>query len=440
MAERAARAMPIMTGLKTGRSGNLLAALDIGCSKIGCLIARFDEDDPLSLRLAGGGHQSSRGFEAGSITDMDALERAIRLAVEQAERQAGESISDVIVGISALQVSARLVRGEAEIGGREVTPRDVRRVMAEAMAGFDSLNGVGDGEVVLAATPIAFALENAEGVRDPVGMIATRLGVLINVVHAPNIVVRNLRQCISRAHLNVAAIVPSASASGLGALVADERENGAICIDMGSGVTAISAFINGVPAWFSGIPVGGGHVTRDIAQGLGTTVAAAERMKTVHGSAVKNASAAGEMIDCPLLGDDGRLELSRITRGELTRVIAPRIEEIFEHCNRALSACSLRGVLPRRVVLTGGASQLPGIKETAQRVLSRPVRLARPVLADKLGETFAHPAFSTAAGLLTYPIAGLPDAGRGRAAQGKKGSQDGGGVVSRAYGWFRENF
>lgn len=427
-------------GLRTGRNGDLVAALDIGCSKIGCLIARVEGEGEGALRLVGGGHQSSRGFEAGSITDMDALERAIRLAVEDAERQAGEAISDVIVGMSAPQLNARLVRGEIETGGREVTARDVRRVLAEAMARFATVPEAGAEQDVLSSTPIAFAIEGADGVRDPVGMYTSRLGVLLNVVHAPSAVVRNLRQCIARAHLNVAAILPSATASALGTLIEDERENGAICLDLGAGLTAISVFINGVPAWFSRLAVGGSHITRDIAQGFGTTLAAAERVKTVHGQASCDVKAAEEWVDCPRLGDDGRLKAARLSRAQLAGIILPRIEETLELAAQRLEACPLRPVLPRRIVLTGGASQLAGIREVAQRVLARPVRLARPVQAAKLGETFATPAFSTAAGLLSYAMAGLPDAGRGGAASGSNGAQNGKGLVSRAYGWFRDNF
>ena len=428
------------TGFRTGRNGDLVAVLDIGCSKIGCLIARAEGPGPSDIRLIGGGHQSSRGFEAGSITDMDALERAIRLAVESAEHQAGEAISDLVVGISAPQVTARLVRGEIDIGGRDVTPRDVRKVQTAAMERFvSSAEALRDHEI-LAATPVAYAIEGADGVRDPVGMYTSRLGVLINVVHVPHVVVRNLRQCIERAHLNVATFVPSATASALGTLIEDELEHGAICIDLGAGVSAVSVFLNGMPAWFGRVAVGGAHITRDISQCLGTTVAAAERVKTVYGHAETEGPNHREMIECPRLGDDGRLAAAEMSRNELARIIAPRVEEVFELIRARMDAAPIRSVLPRRIVLTGGGSQLSGVKEVAARVLSRPVRLARPVEAEKIGEIFANPAFSTAAGLLAYAMAGLPDAGRGGAARLKKGSHDTGGVMTKAMGWLRDNF
>lgn len=430
-------------GLRTGRHGDLIAALDIGCAKIGCLIARApaDDTDGEGLSLIGAGHQSSRGFEAGAITDLDALERAVRMTVEDAEKQAGQVISEVIVGISAPQLAARLVRGEIATGGREVTPRDVRKVLAEAMTRFWTAPEAQAGGIdVIASTPVAFAIEGSEGVRDPVGLVTSTLGVIVNVVYAPSHVIRNLRQCLARAHLAVAAFVPSGTASALGTLIPDEREYGAVTIDMGAGITTACVFVNEVPGWLARVPVGGTHVTRDIAQGLGTTMAAAERVKTVHGHALSDVRSGGEWIDCPLLGDDGRLSAGRVTRRDLSGVILPRLEESFELVARQLDASPLRAVMPRRVVLTGGASQLPGVREVALKVLRRPVRMARPVQAEKLGETYASPAFSTAAGLLMYAMAGLPDAGRGGAGSGTGGVQNGKGLWSRTLGWLGENF
>ena len=430
----------VPSGFLTGRNGDLIAALDIGSAKIGCLIARIDPEQSDNLILLGGGQQSSRGFDAGSITDMSALERAVRLAVEDAEQQAGEAVSDVIVGVSAPQVSGRLVRGETEIGGREVTERDVRKVLSEAMERFSTSPEAEKDLKVLSATPIAYAVDDAEGVRSPIGMCTHRLGVLVNVIHVPGTVARNLVQTVARARLHIAAMVPSTTASGLGALVEDERENGAICIDMGARVTGLSVYLHGVPAWFSRIPVGGAHVTRDIAQGLGTTVAAAERVKTVHGSAIIGGPGSGARIECPRLGDDGRLTASEITRQDLARLIAPRLEETFELVAQRLNASPLRAVLPRRIVLTGGASQLKDVRELASRALGAPVRLARPAEAAKIGETLATPAFSTAVGLLTYPLAGLYDAGRGGVVSNSKGSRNGSSLIGRTYGWIRENF
>jgi cell division protein FtsA len=227
----------------------------------------------------------------------------------------------------------------------------------------------------------------------------------------------------------------------MGTLIDDERENGAICIDMGSGVTSVSVFLNGAPAWLGLVPAGGQHVTSDIAQGVGTTFAAAERMKTVYGTADANGPGLAERIEAPRLGDDGRLNTHKMAKIDLANIVAPRIEETFEFVDQLLKASKVASVLPRRAVLTGGASQLSGVRDVARRILNMPVRLGRPVSAEILGETLGTPAFSTASGLLTYEIAGYADATRAGVARSVfAGGVGEGGTVNKMLHWIRENF
>ncbi len=424
---RAARGLPAQ--------GELAAALDIGASKVTCLIGRVDASKSEGFSLIGGGRQQSRGFTGGAITDMESLERTVRLAVEDAERQAGQRIGSVRLGITGPKVKSTLVSATLAPSGREITPRDMRRVQAKALATLEQKGGQ-----ILAVYPVAYRIDDQDGVREPAGMVAETLGVLLNVVTAPVSLVRNLNECLTRAHLKVERMVPSSIASGYGTLIEDERDNGAICIDMGSAVTAVSVFIHGAPAHLDLIGVGGGHVTADLAQGLGTTFAAAERMKTVYGQANFGAPGLAERIECPRLGDDGRLNAVRMPRAELTKIIAPRVEEMFELIHKRLMASRLRGALPRRTVLTGGASQLPGVREVAGRVMGMPIRLGRPVHAEILGESLATPGFSTVSGLLTYGLKGIPDVAWAGAAQGIPGVGGPGGRVNRTWTWLKENF
>lgn len=417
------------------RPGGVMAALDIGCSKITCLIARRDTDQPETFKLIGAGRQQSRGFEAGAITDMEGLERAIRLAVEDAERQAGERIERVVLGVTGPKLVCKLVSATLSTSGAPISAKDTKRVQAAAL----SKASVKDHHI-LSAHPVAFRLDDQEGVRDPRGMHGSSLGVLVSVVLAPESLLLNLVECVGRAHLEVEKLVPAAIATGMGTLIEDERDNGAVCLDLGAGVTTAAVFMNGVPAWLGLVPAGGGHVTSDIAQGLGTTFAAAERMKTVHGVTDPDAPGHAERIDCPKLGDDGRLQASRMEKRALAEIIAPRVEETLEIIRDLLQASQLKKVLPRRGVLTGGASQLAGIRDTAASVLAMPVRLGRPVAAERLGETYANPAFSTAAGLLTYCLADLPDAMRAGALGGDSLGFGDGSVVNKAFFWIRENF
>lgn len=424
-----------------GRSGQAdgdhFAALDIGGSKVVCLIARRDSQASGGFVLAGAGRQQSRGFTGGAITDIDALERTVRLAVEDAEREAGHRISRVRLGLTGARVGCQLVSAGCMTAGREVSERDVRRVHAACLAQAQT-----KGREILGIWPVAYRVDDQEGVREPVGMIGSRVGALVNVVSAPASVVRNLVECVSRAYLRIEQIVPSSTASGLGALVDDERDNGTVCIDMGAGATTICVMLNGAPAWLSLVPAGGFHVTADLAQGLGTTFAAAERLKTVHGQADRNAPGLAERIEVPRLGDDGRLNAVRMPRQRLVEIILPRIEEVFEIVHGQLSASPLARVMPKRVVLTGGASQLHGVREVAGRVLGVPVRLGRPVMAENLGETLSTPAFSTAAGLLSLSMSGKPGAIGAGLASGRTGgvASESGGMVNRSLQWLRENF
>lgn len=419
-----------------GQKSGTIAALDIGCSKTTCLIARPDIASPRRMQILGAGRQQTRGFNGGAITDMEGLERTIRLAVEDAEREAGEPISEVILGISGPQISACLTEATIEPGGRAVSQKDLRRLHAQAVSRVPQ-----KGRDVLAAWPIVYTIDKAAGrVRRPVGMIAGSLHVRMAAVTAPKPIVRNLVECVGRAHLGVRQLVPSAIAAGVGTLIEDELENGTICIDMGAGVTAVSVFLNGAPAWLGLVPAGGSHVTADLAQGIGTTFAASERLKGLHGTADMDGPGLAERIEAARLGDDGRLHASRIERRELARIIAPRVEETFELVGRLLEASEVRKVLPHRVVLTGGASQLPGVREVASRHLRAPVRLGRPVMAEFLGETLATPAFSTASGLLLYPELGFADASRAGGVPMEETAGTGPNWLNATFHWLKENF
>ncbi len=430
MANVQSRRTPRMGRSSTGT----VAALDIGCSKITCLIGRNDGSGPRSFRILGAGRQQSRGFTGGTITDMEGLERAIRLAVEDAEREAGEQISNVMLGITGQKLASTLVTARIAIDGREINQKDVRRIQAQALAKVPAR-----GEETLAAWPVAYRVDEQEGVREPQGMYANELSLLLSVVTAPKSVVKNLVECVGRAHIGVSALIPSSIASGAGTLIDDEIENGAICIDMGAGVTAVSVYLNGSPAWLGLVPAGGAHVTSDLAQGLGTTFAAAERLKSVYGTANLEGPGLAERIEVPRLGDDGRLQATRMERGQLAAIIAPRVEETFEFVRKTLDSSGVRKVLPHRVVLTGGASQLPGVRDVANRILQAPVRLGRPTIAEFLGETLATPAFSTASGLLLYSELGFADAVRATASR-KDGPESRSGVVNKVFHWLEENF
>ncbi len=414
--------------------GTVMAALDIGSSKVTCLISRRGDATDGEPRVAGAGAQTTKGVRSGAVVDLDNLERSIRLAVEQAERTADVRITDVVLGVSGPDLRSDVVRAKLPMGGREITAQHVRDARMAALESFQPA-----GREILHSAPLGFAVDSTGGIKDPRGMFAETLTVSFLVVSAPTAGLRNIVQCVSRAHLNPVAILAAPYAAGLAVLVEDEAEQGAMVIDFGAGVTSAAAFCDGGLVHVETLPMGGARASSDLAQGLGTTFAAAERLKTLHGAVGLSDVGALEMVEAPRLGPDGRLEANLCSRADLAQVLRPRIEEILELMDGRLSKASATGrPLPRRIVLTGGSSQLPCLQELAEDVFRAPVRLAMPANIKGLGETYSSPAFAAAAGLLRWELMSGPDASRG---SGDRSATDqGSGLIKRVFGWVQENF
>lgn len=378
----------------------MIAALDVGSSKITCFIAhatRETEMRPPALRIIGIGHQRSRGVRGGVVVDMETAEDAIRAAVEAAERMADVTVEDVILAVTTGAPASERATIELAVAGHEVGEADMRRV--DQVGRSKVPNGT---RVLLHAIPMSYSIDGSAGIRDPRGMCGERLGVAMHFVTASSAPLRNLHVCVERCHLRVADHVLASYASGLASLVEDEMELGVTCIDMGGGTTSFAIFRHGGLIACDVVPVGGDHVTTDIARGLVTTRAHAERLKTLYGSALAGSADDREMISVPQLGEEETGEPSRVPRSMLTSIIRPRLEEILEMVRERLESSGCEKIVGRRVVLTGGASQMNGMRELAQRFLERQVRLSAPPRIQGLAPATAGPAFATSAGLLLY--------------------------------------
>lgn len=409
----------------------LIAALDVGTTKVCCFIARAQEDG--SLRVAGFGHQISRGIRNGAVVDMDEAETSIRAAVDTAEQMANDRIESVVVNLSGgLPVSSN-VKVEVALTGHEAGEADIRRMLDHAR----HHNGSPDRELIH-SIPIDYTIDGNEGIRDPRGMYGDRLGVSIHLVHASSGPVRNLSTVVNRCHLDIEARVVSPYASGLACLVDDEKELGVTLIDMGGGTTTIAVFLAGQLIHTDIIPVGGIHVTNDIARGLSTPVSHAERMKTLYGSAIPSPSDDREVLKVPLVGEDDDGNANQVPRSMLVQIIQPRIEETFELVRSHLEAGGFDKLAGRRVVLTGGASQMQGVRDIAAVILDKQVRMGRPVGLHGLAEAAGGPAFSTCAGLLRYAVQNYAEA---PAKAGRSGaSEPPSGKLGKLGSWLRKNF
>lgn len=412
------------------RSG-LIAALDVGTTKVCCLIARPGGADK-PTRVVGIGHQASRGLRAGVVVDLEGVEASIRAAVEAAEQMAGENIRHVVVNFSGVGLSSRMIAYEVSIGGHAIGDADVRRVMDPAPALADK---PADHELIH-AIPVGYAIDGSRGVRDPRGLYGQRLGVNLHLISAPGGPLRNLTTAVARCHLDVEQVVVAPYASALAGLVDDEVQLGVTLLDMGGGTTSVAVFFDGELVHADCVPVGGVHVTNDIARGLSTPLAQAERLKTLYASVLPSPSDDREMITVPLIGEEGGSEPHQIPRSLLVGIVRPRIEEILDLVRARLEAAGFDKTAGRRVVLTGGASQLSGVREMVARVLDRQVRQGRPKAIEGLAEAVSGPAFSTAAGLLAFALKTPRAAEAAALAAGEHPP----GRLGRLGQWLRENF
>ncbi|AQX30940.1 cell division protein FtsA [Bartonella schoenbuchensis] len=423
-----------------GRKTRFLTVLDVGSSKIVCLIACLH---PLkhthhlharthSMEILGFGVQRSRGIKSGVVMDMYAAEQSIRLAVDAAEKMAGLVVDSVIVNFSSSRLKSAFVNGVVRLGGRKVTTRDMRMALADV-----SRKAFKAERHVMHSVPVSYALDGDKGISDPVGMMGELFGVDVHVVTAETAPLRNLEACINRAHLSVEAMVATPFASGLSVLVDDEARLGAACIDFGGGTTTFSVFSEGKFVHADALAIGGHHITLDVARGLSMSIEEAERLKVVYGSTFSADCDERQMINVSEIGNE-RLEI-QYPCAVLGRIIRARVEEILEMMRDCLNRSGFGHIIGKRVILTGGASQLAGLPEIARSILGRNVRVGRPLGISRLPSFAKGAAFSSAVGLLIYPqLAGFEEKTAQTAVNYLSTSTDG--YFRRVGQWLRESF
>ena len=430
---------PKMKPLSLKRSATV-AALDIGTSKIVCLIGRLKpcaQQESLrrrthAIEILGISHTRARGIKAGTVIDLAKAEDAVRHAVAAAERMAGVEVDSVITSVSAGRLASELFTATVHVAGPTVANGDIERVLAAG-----SRHSLRDGRVVLHSLPIGYALDNERGVRDPRGMLGKRLGVDMHVVTADVAAVRNLMLAVEHCHLTVQAMVATPYVAGLAVLADDEADLGAAVIDMGAGTTTIAVFGGGHFVHIDAFAVGGHHVTMDLARGLNANIADVERLKTLHGSVLAGVSDDRDVIAVPGVGDECEPPYL-VSRGSLIGIIKPRIEEILEMARDRLHASPFAADPRGRVILTGGASQLTGVAELATRTLGRQVRVGRPLGIAGLPEAAKGAAFAACSGLLVYPQAAHLEHFEPRRTRQLMTGTDG--YFARVGRWLKESF
>jgi cell division protein FtsA len=398
-------ALPRLRPLSARRAA-VVAALDVGSAKICCVIGRLRPSDgheslpsrSHAVEILGLGLHRSQGIKTGVVVDMDAAEQAIRLAVDAAEREARATVEAAILNVSCGRLQSETFSASVNLAGGAAAEADIQRVLRAGAA-----HSVKPGRVVLHSLPIGYALDGHRGIREPRGMVGEQLSVDMHVatVEAPPL--KNLLLCVERCHVSVEALVATPYASGLASLVDDESELGCAVVDMGAGTTSVAVFFEGYLIHADAVAVGGQHVTLDVARGLSVRLSTAERIKTLHGNALSGSFDSCETITLPPVSEDESEGHTQVPRDQLNRIVRARVEETLELVRDRLQASGVAGRAARRIVLTGGASQLPGTAELARQILGRQVRAGRPLGVSGLPEIARGPAFSGTVGLLVYP-------------------------------------
>jgi len=379
--------------------GEIVVGLDIGTTKVCAVVGEVGDD---GITILGVGSVPCRGLRKGIVSNIDWTVRSIKDAIESAQTMAGVEIRTVYAGVAGSHIRSQVSDGVAAIAGGEVTRADVDRVLEGARA-----IPVDADRQILHVLPREYVVDTQDGIRDPVGMSGVRLGAKVNLVTAATTCVQNVIRCAERCGLTVADVVLEPLASAEAILSEDEKEIGAAIIDIGGGTTDILLYVDGGIAHTSVIPVGGNNITSDIAAGLRTPMAEADRLKRLSGCALGRMIGEEEEIEVPGVGGHPP---RRTARRVLSDIIEPRVEEIFAVIRKRIEDTGFLEQLSAGAILTGGAVLLEGMPEFAEEILGMPVRIGFPVGVKGITQLVHGPQYATGVGLVKYGAQAMAEA------------------------------
>ena len=372
----------------------IVVGLDIGTSKICTLVARIENS--ANLRILGVGIEPSQGIRKGVVIDINSASQSIARSIEKAERTSGYEINSALVSLAGSHVSSMNSRGVVGISGRVIDQEDVLRALDSAQA-----VAIPHDREIIHVIQRGFLVDGQDGIRQPVGMHGFRLEVEAHIITASASTTENLRKCVSMAGIEVSQFVLSPLASAEAVLSETERTMGAAVVDMGGGTTDLAIYLNG-DVWYTNvINIGSNYITTDIAQGLRLPVDVAEEVKLHHGYAVLDDISEEESFNVVPFSAE---ESTKVLRRDLVNIIEARAEEILSMVHQEIKRSGVSGLLPAGLILTGGGSQLPGMRKLATQVTGLPTRIAKPEKMVGLTDQISSPAFSTSVGLLQWAI------------------------------------
>lgn len=378
--------------MSQGQHSQMLVGLDIGTSKIVCIVGEVNADG--TIDVVGLGAHPSRGLKRGVVVNIESTVQSIRRAVEEAELMAGCKIHSVHVGIAGSHIQSENSNGIVAIRDREVASTDIERVLEAARA-----ISMTQDQRILHVLPQEYLVDNQEGIKEPVGMSGVRLEAQVHVVTGSLNAIHNIERCVERCGLQVDSIILEQLASSYAVLTDDERELGVCLVDIGGGTTDIAIFTDGAIRYTAVIPIAGDQVTSDIATAFRTPTQDAEHIKIKYACALTQLAKADENIKVPSVGDRPARDLSRQA---LAEVVEPRYDELFTLIQNEIRRSGYEELIASGIVLTGGTSKMEGAIELAEEVFHMPVRLAKPQGVSGFSEVNGNPIYSTAVGLLLF--------------------------------------
>ena len=388
----------------------IVVGIDVGTTKVCTLIAAVSPED--QLEIIGAGITPSRGMRRGVVVDVDDAVQAISASVQKAEQQSGYKIMSAFVGISGAHLSSTNSHGVVAVRRTDnvITDDDIERALEAAKV----VNMPHDREVIH-VVPRHFVIDGQEGINNPAGMLGRRLEVETTVVTGTQTAIHNLSRCIEQVGVGIDALVVQPIAAGEAVLTTAEKDMGVALVDLGGGTTDAGVFVDGSISYIAAVPVGGNHISNDIAVGLRTPFMAADEIKIRHGYAISEAIEEDRVIDIASYdaGDGGP-----VSRRALAEIIEARLEETFELVRENLERGGFEigrsgrdGGIPGGIVLVGGSAQLQGIRRLAAEVFNTSVRIGTPTGMFGLVESISNPAYAASVGLLKWGLAQADDFG-----------------------------
>lgn len=373
----------------------IIVGLDVGTMTVRTVVAeRVPEEE--NVRIIGVGQAASSGMRRGAVVDSEEAARAIAESVEAAEKMAGVMVDRAIVSIGGVGVSAKDSKGVVAVGKAdgEVTDDDVHRVITAAQAISIPLN-----KEIIHIIPRTYRLDEQEDIKDPIGMHGVRLEVDATVIEAPVAHIKNLTKGLYGANIDPEDLILEVLAAAKAVLDKRQKELGVVVVTIGGSTTSLAVFEEGDLIHTAILPIGGGHITNDIAIGLRTSIDIAEKIKLAYGSAMTEGIDRREEIDLAEVDDH---EEGVVLRHHIVEIIEARLEEIFSMVQKELKAIGKAGLLPAGVVLTGGGAELPQIVECAKECLGLPATVGSPVRLGGILDKIDRPSFATAVGLILW--------------------------------------